>query len=147
MLLQLFERSLFMLTHAFWLHRFTACHTCRAVSVLPRHVTVSRCCVTSDNLTFQAVLCCIMLKCAMSRSAVFIYIYIYIYTSIPITIIIIIIIIMLMCIIIDVIVHLWLSWCFSGFVSAWGGRGLPRLDTLQRGAQWIGGAVDWGSII
>ena len=23
----------------------------------------------------------------------------------------------------------------------------PRLDTLQRGVQWMGGAVDWGSII
>ena len=37
-----------------------------------------------------------------------------------------------------------------------GDRGLPGklrsgkcagLDTLQRGVQWIGGAVDWGSII
>ena len=23
----------------------------------------------------------------------------------------------------------------------------PTVDTLQRGVQWIGGAVDWGSII
>ena len=23
----------------------------------------------------------------------------------------------------------------------------PLLDTLQRGVQWMGGAVDWGSII
>ena len=23
----------------------------------------------------------------------------------------------------------------------------PSVDTLQRGVQWIGGAVDWGSII
>ena len=23
----------------------------------------------------------------------------------------------------------------------------PLLDTLHRGVQWIGGAVDWGSII
>ena len=24
---------------------------------------------------------------------------------------------------------------------------VARLDTLQRGVQWMGGAVDWGSII
>ena len=27
------------------------------------------------------------------------------------------------------------------------GHKSPTLDTLQRGVQWMGGAVDWGSII
>ena len=61
------------------------------------------------------------------------YIYIYMYTHINIIIIIIIII---NTIIINIICYLRTPLLRE-----------PPLDTLQRGVQWIGGAVDWGSII
>ena len=47
-----------------------------------------------------------------------------------------------------------IGWCNDGLQKAFFGESLLALrklrlvlDTLQRGVQWMGGAVDWGSII